>query len=64
MQAIRRNQFFIAGLLFIAAAGVTAFGQMQNTRLALIWLALAVAFLGIGWWQRRSGGRPTSPDQM
>jgi hypothetical protein len=54
MQAIRRNQFFIAGVLFVAAAAVTAFRQMQNPRLALIWLALAVAFLGIGWWQRHN----------
>jgi hypothetical protein len=52
---LRRYQFFIAGLLFMAAAAVTASGQMQNPRLALVWLALAVAFLGIGWWQRRNG---------
>jgi uncharacterized membrane protein len=51
---LRQNQFFIAGILFLIAAAVTFLGSTQNAALAVMWLALAVAFLGIGWRQRQN----------
>lgn len=40
--------YWVTGMLFCITAAVTAFGKAGDIGMAVVWLALAVTFFGLG----------------
>jgi hypothetical protein len=56
MKINKSNLMTIAGILFLLAAAVSAFGKSGNIGMGTVWLALGVAFLALAKKRPRNSG--------